>query len=216
MAELRRRGRPRAFDRDAALERAMQAFWARGYDATQVSDLLAAMNINPPSFYAAFVSKAATYREAVGRYLQTAGAGAMKALEEGADAKAAIWGMLRASAMVALESPSRGGCMVSLGLVNSCPGNADIRIEMRELRRETTKRIGERLRQGIADSEIRDDADVDQLAMFFAASMQAISLQAQDDASEEQLLGLVNTSVSVLGTVLVDKGKVKRTPESGI
>ncbi len=75
------RGRPRSFDRDAALRRAIEVFWAKGYEGAQLVDLTAAMGINPPSFYAAFSSKEALFREALDRYLATDGAASMQALE---------------------------------------------------------------------------------------------------------------------------------------
>lgn len=70
------RGRPRSFDRDAALARAMDVFWAKGYEAASLTELMVAMGLNPPSFYAAFGSKDALYRESVDLYLATVGAAA--------------------------------------------------------------------------------------------------------------------------------------------
>ena len=64
----RPRGRPRAFDRDAALDRAMHLFWRKGYESTSVSDLTEAMGIAPPSLYAAFGDKKRLFLEAVDRY----------------------------------------------------------------------------------------------------------------------------------------------------
>src|SRR5438445_7558250 len=66
----RARGRPRGFDRDAALERAIEVFWRQGYEGTSIADLTRAMRINPPSLYAAFGDKERLYLEAVARYQQ--------------------------------------------------------------------------------------------------------------------------------------------------
>jgi len=61
--------RPREFDIDEALERAMQIFWTKGYEATSLQDLLDTMGINKGSFYAAFGSKHDLFVAAVKRYL---------------------------------------------------------------------------------------------------------------------------------------------------
>ncbi len=63
------RGRPRAFDPDAALERAMHVFWAKGYEGASLSDLTRAMRINRPSLYAAFGNKEQLFRKVLDRYM---------------------------------------------------------------------------------------------------------------------------------------------------
>lgn len=63
------RGRPRAFDRDTALQRAMDVFWVRGYEGASLAALTEAMEIRPPSLYAAFGSKEGLFREALAHYL---------------------------------------------------------------------------------------------------------------------------------------------------
>src|SRR5438477_608465 len=62
-------GRPRAFDPDAALERAMHVFWAKGYEGASLSDLTRAMRINRPSLYAAFGNKEELFRKVLDRYV---------------------------------------------------------------------------------------------------------------------------------------------------
>ena len=68
---LRRgRGRPRLFDRTAAIQQAMVLFWDRGYEGTTFDDLIGAMKLSPSSFYHEFGSKEQLYREAVDYYLK--------------------------------------------------------------------------------------------------------------------------------------------------
>src|SRR5712691_8727030 len=62
-------GRPRAFDPDAALDRAMHVFWAKGYEGASLSDLTRAMRINRPSLYAAFGNKEQLFRKVLDRYM---------------------------------------------------------------------------------------------------------------------------------------------------
>ncbi|WP_208640002.1 TetR/AcrR family transcriptional regulator [Lonsdalea britannica] len=192
------RGRPRSFDRDTALQRAMEIFWAKGYEAAQLSELMAAMGINPPSFYAAFGSKEALYREALDLYLATAGSVSMNALADSGNIRDVIKTMLLASLDTALSSPSSGGCLVTLGLINCLPQNASLRDRMRELRHSTIRLIRLRLERAIADGELPPDTDTERLATYFAAIIQGISLQAQDGAGRETLLGIVETSMSAL------------------
>jgi len=62
-------GRPRAFDPEAALERGMHVFWAKGYEGASLSDLTRAMRINRPSLYAAFGNKEKLFRKVLDRYV---------------------------------------------------------------------------------------------------------------------------------------------------
>ncbi len=61
-------GRPRAFDADQALDRALEVFWRKGYEGATLCDLTGAMGINPPSLYAAFGNKEGLFREVLDRY----------------------------------------------------------------------------------------------------------------------------------------------------
>ncbi len=192
------RGRPRGFNRDAALARAMEVFWAKGYEATQLADLVSAMGINPPSFYAAFGSKEKLFREAVDIYLTTVGSGTMKMLMETANAPEAIRAMLTASVGIALSNPGTGGCMVALGLVNCQLQNAELRAHMEALRQATVALIKRRLEHGVAAGDLPGAIDVDGLAMYFAMVIQGLSLQAQDGATRDDLLRTVSTAMAAL------------------
>ncbi len=92
------RGRPRGFDRDAALAKAMEVFWARGYEGASMHELTAAMGIASPSLYAAFGCKEALFREALALYGATENDGIWGGVESAATAREACEGMLMAAA----------------------------------------------------------------------------------------------------------------------
>ena len=77
-----RMGRPRSFDIDRALDRALQVFWRKGYEGTSLSDLTKAVGVNRPSLYAAFGDKKALFRKALDRYLTGPAAYTQEALKE--------------------------------------------------------------------------------------------------------------------------------------
>jgi AcrR family transcriptional regulator len=87
-------GRPRGFDRDAALEAAMVLFWRKGFAAASMNDLCDAMSIRSPSLYAAFGSKEALYLEAIEHYVRTNGPPIWDRLAEGATARASVENLL--------------------------------------------------------------------------------------------------------------------------
>lgn len=77
---VKRRGRPRDYDRQAALQRATETFWKTGYAGTSLDSLSAATGMNPPSLYAAFGNKHALYIEALSYYWQASLAATREAL----------------------------------------------------------------------------------------------------------------------------------------
>src|ERR1700748_2492416 len=107
-------GRPREFDREAALQAAMLLFWRKGFAATSMNDLCEAMGIRSPSLYAAFGSKENLYVEAVGRYNADAYSLIWGHIEDGPTVRASMQKLLRAAARVLPgheEQPS--GCLVT-------------------------------------------------------------------------------------------------------
>ena len=105
------RGRPRSFDRQAALERAMDVFWERGYQAASMSDLTEAMGINSPSLYAAFGSKEELYRAAIHHFAATESDDILAPLQNEPTARAAIEGYLMASARTFTRPGRPPGCI---------------------------------------------------------------------------------------------------------
>lgn len=191
------RGRPRSFDRDHALERVMELFWVKGYEGAQLTELTTAIGVTPPSFYAAFGSKEAAFREAVDLYVATVGSAPMRALEDATTVRDGVQSMLEGSIDVAL-STKPGGCLLILGVVNCLPENLSAREHLLRARRKTIELIGARLERGLREGDLPTDTNVAQLAAFYHGILQAISFQARDGATRAELEALIGPSLAVL------------------
>jgi TetR/AcrR family transcriptional repressor for divergent bdcA len=111
----RPRGRPRSFNPDQAVATAQQLFHAHGYDAVSVADLTAALGINPPSFYAAFGSKAGLYARSLGRYTAAEGIPLAEILRSGRPVAEALAAVLEEAARRYAADPAAAGCLVIEG-----------------------------------------------------------------------------------------------------
>jgi AcrR family transcriptional regulator len=201
-------GRPRAFDRDQALRRAMEVFWRHGYETTSVNDLTAAMGINAPSLYAAFGDKERLFRSAVELYDTLEGAAAEKALREGTTACAAIEAMLRVSAEIYSDPDKPSGCMIVLAGTNLSLGHESVREYLARFRRETESALRKRLERGVAEGEIFADADLAAIAAFYRTVLEGLSIQVRDGASCRDLQRIVDCAMAAWDTLT--KGRIER------
>ncbi|MEU9607865.1 TetR/AcrR family transcriptional regulator [Streptomyces sp. NPDC048057] len=179
------RGRPRSFDRSVALGRAMETFWRRGYEATSMSDLTAAMGINSPSLYAAFGSKEKLFREAVELYAATEGAPITRALAEEPTAYDAVAAVLYVNARAYTDRERPTGCMIVLAATNT--GDDVARDYLAGWRRSGVEQLRERLDRGVREGELPPDADTAGIAEFYTAVLQGMSVQARDGARREDV-----------------------------
>lgn len=181
----RKRGRPRTFDRGEALERAMEVFWASGFEGASIPTLTEAMGISAQSLYAAFGSKDALYREAIARYRETIGGFAARALDEGTDAVDAIARLLREAAILFSRTADTPGCMITTAPAG-VPEDS-LTLLGRQLRAESVERMTERLERGVHDGQVRRGTDCASWARYLASVVQGMSVQARDGASTESL-----------------------------
>ncbi|MEV4782447.1 TetR/AcrR family transcriptional regulator [Burkholderia sp. LMU1-1-1.1] len=189
-------GRPREFDRDLALERARDAFWQRGYEGVSMADLVAVMGIASARIYAAFGSKEALFREAVGLYETGEGGFAAHALRQEESARAAIERMLREA--VAVYARDARGCMVVAAGANCAAENDAVAAWLAGHRRARTQSIIDKLRAAERAGELRPGTDVEALGDSYATFLHGLSVQARDGVGEARLLAMIPVAMAAL------------------
>ncbi|MFD7901026.1 TetR/AcrR family transcriptional regulator [Kitasatospora sp. NPDC059747] len=179
------RGRPRSFDREAALEQALRLFWERGYEATSVADLTAAMGIRPPSLYAAFGDKRTLFAEVVARYQETYGIHTTRAFAEEPTTRAGVDRMLREAAAVLTDPAHPWGCLLVGSTVNCT--SPDVVQAVREQREANVRDLESRIRADVAAGLEPAGTDPAALAQFIATVVHGMTLRARDGASRAEL-----------------------------
>jgi AcrR family transcriptional regulator len=197
-APSRPRGRPREFDRDAALDQALQLFWKRGYEGTSIADLTQELGITAPSLYSAFTSKADLYREALAHYQEQQGASTAQALAEKPTFKAAMGWMLRHAAHEFTRPGYPPGCMVATAVLTCASENEEVARHVAGLRAGSLKNLRARIERAVAEAELPVDTDTEALARFVGALIQGMSVQAQDGADEAALLKIAETGLKAI------------------
>jgi TetR/AcrR family transcriptional repressor of nem operon len=190
--------RHKEFDRNEALQQAMEVFWERGYEAASIQDLVERMGINRQSLYDTFGDKHTLYLEALDRYREVEGGKLFELLERPGSVKKALRQLFQSVVEGALCDGQRRGCFV---------GNA-----MSELAgrcRETAAKTGSNvasaeralhsaLLRGKKEGEIKGGRDLRAVARFLYSSLQGLQLMAKATRDRQALEDVVKVTLSVL------------------
>ena len=187
-------GRPRSFDVEKALDRALKVFWRKGYEGASLPELTKAMSINRPSLYAAFGNKEALFRKALDRYAEGPAAYMGEAMAE-PTGRAVVEKLLRGAVDLLSDPRNPRGCLAVQGAL-ACGEAADsIRKELASRRLAREAALCKRLKQAKSDGDLSADANPADLARYIATVMQGMAVQAAGGATRRELTKVAETAM---------------------
>ena len=191
----RKTGRPLSFDRGIALEKAMLAFWAHGYETTSIGDLTKAMGITAPSLYTAFGDKRRLFLEAVRLY-----AGDMDAVASAIDAAPssleAARSILEGAVVSFTGDDTPAGCLLASSTATGSAAAADVRESVAGYRRDLRNLLVARIERDRTDGLLQPDTSAVALADLVIAVMQGLSIMARDGAERAALRAVVDAALN--------------------
>lgn len=197
-------GRPRSFDMDQALEAAIRLFQARGYDAVGVAELVEELGIKPPSFYAAFGSKAGLIERAFERYSASEANVFERARDKGGSVAEVIDRTLANAARLYPERGGVAGCLVLDGTRNAADA------EVRALTARAKQASFEALRELIASEYPGRAAE---LAQLVTIALSGMSAAARDGAGRKELEQFAATLSRAIGRDYMSEAEAKYRAE---
>lgn len=195
----RQRGRPRAYDADAALAQAMTAFWRFGYSATSLDQLSDAMDMNRPSLYAAFGDKRALYLQTLDRYTERSKESIVKALDPELPLAEGLQRFYDAALAAYLPSgdPARG-CYLIGTAVTEALGDEEVRARLSTALRDFERLVEARIRQARDKGEIDATADPQALATIASAVLYMLAIRSRAGESRTVLRAVVATAIDLI------------------
>ena len=193
METTRRAGRPRSFDPDEALHRALMVFWEHGYEGASMALLLEATGLNAPQLYRAFGPKERLFERVVRLYQDEYGFGIRADLP----LVDAVVEYLERAAREFTTEPGLG-CLVSTGLLATGREGSAAAAVVKAERDHALASLHERIAQAIQDGELPADVDAPGLARTIGALIQGMSVQAHDGAKFDDLTAIARSARMLL------------------
>jgi TetR/AcrR family transcriptional regulator, copper-responsive repressor len=198
--EPRRRGRPRAYDPQAALQRAMDCFWRSGYSGTSLDEICAATGMNRPSLYAAFGDKHTLYLKALEQYWQLSLATIRHALADHDRPLAEVLMRTYDAKLSIYFSGEDGtrGCFAVGTATTEAVEDPEIRSALAGEFRTLDTEFEARIRMARKNGELKGDADPAALAVVASATLHTIAIRARAGVSRAELREIARKAVGVI------------------
>ncbi|ERS03696.1 TetR/AcrR family transcriptional regulator [Acinetobacter venetianus] len=183
----KKRGRPKCFDEQQALEKAMLLFWEHGYEATSISDLTQALALTAPSLYSSFGDKTTLFYKCIDYYLAHEACPIEAIFLEAKTAKVAFELFLYDNVQRLAQPDKPSGCMLVVATMNCSDHAQEVQHNILEKRLKIKQKLLERLQQAVAEGDVVETAPLQEIADFYATVLQGLTIQARDGANVEQL-----------------------------
>ena len=190
--------RQKEFDRDEALHKAMETFWARGYEATSIQDLVESMGINRQSLYDTFGDKHALFLLALDRYRDVESRRAIELLEAPGSVKKAVRQLFNGVVECSVASKQRRGCFMGNAaseLAGRCKQTAEKTCSAMNALEDALYRA---LLRGKKSGEFENIRDPRAIARFLYSNLQGLTLVAKTNPDRKALEDVVKVTLSVL------------------
>ncbi len=194
----RPRGRPRAFDRDQVLDRAVTTFWTKGYDGTSLDDLTKSMGINRPSLYASFGNKHGLYLKVLDRYAETLGCQPVKEFEGEPDIKKAVTAFLETAIWCVTTENGPKGCLYANVAANDAEKDELVRTLLSETFAATDQVVAEFFLAAQDQGQLSKGSDPYVMARLTVSMTHSFAIRARAGASRDELSLLARDFLAVL------------------
>jgi TetR/AcrR family transcriptional regulator, transcriptional repressor for nem operon len=190
--------RPKEFNPDVAIEKAMQVFWHKGYEATSMEDLLNAMDLNRGSLYDTFGDKRQLFLKVVDRYCHGFVREKFSLLDRPGPALPTLRQFILAMIEGALTDPQRRGCLIANTIMELSPHEKEIAGTLRQALKMAEDTFFKVLTRGKQQGELKKGEDPRALARFLVTMMQGTIVMIKSGASAEAITQSAETALSIL------------------
>ncbi|MGR4064114.1 MAG: TetR/AcrR family transcriptional regulator [Vulcanimicrobiaceae bacterium] len=182
----RPRGRPRGFDESAALEKAIQVFWSKGYDGVTVDDLVTGMGVGRPSLYSIFGDKRTLFLRVLKAYAEKKGALAAAALLSPRTLRDSLGAFMRNAVEIATEKVSAPGCL--LECIAPLVDDAEVRQFLKTAANSGVELVKRRFCDAISAGEVPPDFPVAARASQVLDLVRGLTMRARIGTPRKRLL----------------------------
>jgi len=190
-------GRPREFDRDHALERALQLFWKQGYGATSIDQLVSALGVNRASLYATFGGKRELYQTALERYRESLFAALLPSLAGEGPALDALDRFYDALIEYVSDGKQRG-CLLTQTIGELCPRDRDAAQLTSDYLAALEDVLFKTLVRAKQQGELGASAHPRALARFLVGVAQGVIVVSKTETDAKRLRDVTRTALAAL------------------